>query len=412
MIKTRYYLFILMAFAFAACASDSDLLPIGEGDTDIMMPEEISGIYGNAPILEYDGDPITRSTLTFDITTKTLQFSWEEGDLVGVFPVPEGEESNEYSQTTYKINQVITAHRAKFIQNDKDVNPVKKGKEYVSYKPAQINYDGNSSTIPVSFADQYQESQVAMKYYWDTNASGSAPNNETYRDSEKNASKHLPDYDIQVSSGAAPDDNNLSFDYTRLVSFVRLYIKLTDQITYDSVIILNKDADFIINATMDISKKVSSEAFTPTKTSHYVTLRLGARTYSEEDKKYIYAGFKVWDDTEEMKKAEPVDICPMWSNKNKKAYMVVYMAFAPIALKSLPYGCTLYVLGHDKAGNKKYYRATAPLTRLDLLQNKIHQWAPSDNAAPDDPIELVPLQVEEWKTDMNFDNEGTGTEDW
>lgn len=393
-----------MAFVFAACASDSDLLPIGEGDTDITMPEETSGIYGNAPILEYDGDPITRSTLTFDITTKTLQFSWEEGDLVGVFPVPEGEESNEYSQTTYKINQVITAHRAKFIQNDDDVNPVKKGKEYVSYKPAQINYDGNSSTIPVSFADQYQESQVAMKYYWDTNASGSAPNNETYRDSEKNASKHLPKYDIQVSSGAAPEDNNLSFDYTRLSSFVRLYIKLTDQITYDSVIILNKDANFYINATMDISKKLSSEAFKPTKTSHYVTLRLGAR--SEKDGKYSYAGFKVWDDE------STVDKCPMWSNKNKKTYMVVYMAFAPIALKSLPDGCTLYVLGHDEAGNKKYYRATAPLTKLDLLQNKIHQWAPSDNAAPDAPIELVPVQVEEWKADMNFDNEGTGTEDW
>ena len=408
--KTTYYLYLLMAFALAACAGDSDLLPIGEGDADITMPEETSGIYGNAPILEYDGDPITRSTLTFDITTKTLQFSWEEGDLVGVFPE---QENNSKSQTTYKINQVITPHRAKFIQNDVSVN-VKKGDKYVSYKPAQINYEGNSSTIPVSFANQYQDNQVAMKYYWDTNVEGNGPNNATYRDSEKEASKHLPDYDIQVSSGAAPEDNNLSFDYTRLVSFVRLYIKLTDQITYDSVIILNKDADFIINATMDISKKVSSEAFTPTKTSHYVTLRLGAR--SEKDGKYSYAGFKVWDDTEKMKQAEPVDIniCPMWSNKNSKAYMVVYMTFAPYAMKSLslPDGCTLYVLGHDEAGNKKYYRATKPLTKLDLLQNKIHQWAPSDNAAPDDPIELVPVQVEEWKADMNFDNEGTGTEDW
>ncbi len=408
--KTTYYLYLLMAFALAACAGDSDLLPIGEGDADITMPEETSGIYGNAPILEYDGDPITRSTLTFDITTKTLQFSWEEGDLVGVFPE---QENNSKSQTTYRINQVITPHRAKFKQNDVSVN-VKKGDKYVSYKPAQINYEGNSSTIPVSFANQYQDNQVAMKYYWDTNVEGNGPNNATYRDSEKEASKHLPDYDIQVSSGAAPEDNNLSFDYTRLVSFVRLYIKLTDQITYDSVIILNKDADFIINATMDISKKVSSEAFTPTKTSHYVTLRLGAR--SEKDGKYSYAGFKVWDDTEKMKQAEPVDIniCPMWSNKNSKAYMVVYMTFAPYAMKSLslPDGCTLYVLGHDEAGNKKYYRATKPLTKLDLLQNKIHQWAPSDNAAPDDPIELVPVQVEEWKADMNFDNEGTGTEDW
>ena len=86
------------------------------------------------------------------------------------------------------------------------------------------------------------------------------------------------------------------------------------------------------------------------------------------------------------------------------------MMFAPIDLKSLGVKSTLYVIGHDSDNNKRYYKAT--LSKINIAQNKVQQWAPAQMNDPDGAIELTPVQVEEWLEDTNFDNEGTGTDDW
>ena len=399
--KPIYILYVLLIFAVVGCVNDLDMTPIGEETVDVTVPEENGdGVYGNAPVVDF-GDSLTRSTLTFDYNTRTLLFSWEMGDLVGVFP---DREDNHKSQIVYTVNEMISAHRARFTQKDNAVSPVKTGDLFVSYKPAKDNYDGNSSTIPFSFANQYQENPVNMKSYWDTlQAKPPIGEGKYYKESEKMASSHLPKYDFQVSAGAAPRDNHLVFDYTRLSSFVRLYLKVTEEATYDSIIILNKDADFFIDGTMDISKNVSSEAFTPKTKLHYVTLRLGEKTVKNGVTEY--AGFKIWNDQNDEKK------CALWSATKNAGYIVAYMAFVPIQLKNLANGCTLYLLGHDKSGNKKYYRAKQPLSKYNLEQNKIQQWAPSEHSV-DEPIEVIPVEVEEWKADMEFSNEGTGTEEW
>ena len=400
--KTIYILYVLLIFAVVGCVNDLDMTPIGEETVDVTVPEEDGdGVYGNAPVVDF-GDALTRSTLTFDYNTRTLLFSWEINDLVGVFPV---QDDNSRLQIAYKVNEIISAHRARFTQKDNAVSPVKTGDLFVSYKPAKDNYDGNSSTIPVSFANQYQENPVNMKSYWDT-LKVNKGEGKYYKASEEMASIHLPKYDYEVSSGAAPRDNHLVFDYTRLSSFVRLYLKVTEEATYDSIIILNKDADFFIDGTMDISKNVSSKAFTPKTKLHYVTLRLGKKTVKNGVTEY--AGFKIWNDN---KAPKIEDQCALWSAEKKAGYIVAYMAFVPIQLKNLANGCTLYLLGHDKSGNKKYYRAKQPLSKYNLEQNKIQQWAPSEHSV-DEPIEVVPVEVEEWKADMEFSNEGTGTEEW
>ena len=400
--KTIYILYVLLIFAVVGCVNDLDMTPIGEETVDVTVPEEDGdGVYGNAPVVDF-GDALTRSTLTFDYKTRTLLFSWVMGDLVGVFPV---QDDNSKSQIVYTVNEMISAHRARFTQKDNAVSPeIKTGNLFVSYKPAKEKYEGKSTEIPFSFANQYQENPVNMKSYWDTlqvNGEG-----KYYKESEKMASKHLPKYDFQVSAGAAPRDNHLVFDYTRLSSFVRLYLKVKEEATYDSIIILNKDADFFIDGTMDISKNVSSEAFTPKTTLHYVTLRLGEKTVVDGVTKYD--GFSIWNDhqTEDDEKK-----CALWSATKQAGYIVAYMAFVPIQLKNLANGCTLYLLGHDKSGNKKYYRAKTTLSKYNLEQNKIQQWAPSENSV-DEPIEVIPVEVEEWKADMEFSNEGTGTEEW
>lgn len=402
--KTIYILCVLLIFAVVGCVNDLDMTPIGEETVDVTVPEEDGdGVYGNVPVVDFD-DALTRSTLTFDYKTRTLLFSWVMGDLVGVFP---DREDNRNSQIEYTVNEIISAHRARFTQVDQDAQPdnINKGEQFVSYKPATENYEGNSTEIPVSFANQYQENPVNMKSYWDTlqvNGEG-----KYYKESEKMASKHLPKYDFQVSAGAAPRDNHLVFDYTRLSSFVRLYLKVKEEATYDSIIILNKDADFFIDGTMDISKNVSSEAFTPKTKLHYVTLRLGEKT-TDENGVTKYAGFEIWNDN----KAPKIENqCALWSATKNAGYIVAYMAFVPIQLKNLANGCTLYLLGHDKSGNKKYYRAKTTLSKYNLEQNKIQQWAPSEHSV-DEPIEVIPVEVEEWKADMEFSNEGTGTEEW
>ena len=403
--KTIYILYVLLIFAVVGCVNDLDMTPIGEETVDVTVPEEDGdGVYGNAPVVDF-GDALTRSTLTFDYNTRTLLFSWEMDDLVGVFPV---QDDNSKSQIVYTVNEMISAHRARFTQKDNAVSPeIKTGNLFVSYKPAKEKYEGNSTEIPVSFANQYQEHPVNMKSYWDTlKANPPIGEGKYYKESEKMASKHLPKYDFQVSAGAAPRDNHLVFDYTRLSSFVRLYLKVKEEATYDSIIILNKDADFFIDGTMDISKNVSSEAFTPKTKLHYVTLRLGKKTVV--DGVTEYAGFSIWNDNLTQINEKK---CALWSATKNAGYIVAYMAFVPIQLKNLANGCTLYLLGHDKSGNKKYYRAKQPLSKYNLEQNKIQQWAPSENSE-DEPIEVIPVEVEEWKADMEFSNEGTGTEEW
>lgn len=398
--KTIYILYVLLIFAVVGCVNDLDMTPIGEETVDVTVPEEDGdGVYGNAPVVDF-GDALTRSTLTFDYKTRTLLFSWVMGDLVGVFPV---QDDNSKSQIVYTVNEMISAHRARFTQKDNAVSPeIKTGNLFVSYKPATENYEGKSTEIPFSFANQYQENPVNMKSYWDT-LQVNKGEGKYYKESEKMASKHLPEYDFQVSAGAAPRDNHLVFDYMRLSSFVRLYLKVKEEATYDSIIILNKDADFFIDGTMDISKNVSSEAFTPKTKLHYVTLRLGEKTVENGVTKY--AGFRIWNDQNDEKK------CALWSAEKEAGYIVAYMAFVPIQLKDLANGCTLYLLGHDDSGNKKYYRAKTPLSKYNLEQNKIQQWAPSEHSV-DEPIEVIPVEVEEWKADMEFSNEGTGTEEW
>ena len=402
--KTIYILYVLLIFAVVGCVNDLDMTPIGEETVDVTVPEEDGdGVYGNAPVVDF-GDALTRSTLTFDYNTRTLLFSWVMGDLVGVFPV---QDDNSKSQIVYTVNEMISAHRARFTQVDNAVSPeITTGKQFVSYKPAKDNYERKSSEIPFSFANQYQENPVNMKSYWDSLQVSSIGEGKYYKESEKMASKHLPKYDYQVSAGAAPRDNHLVFDYTRLSSFVRLYLKVKEEATYDSIIILNKDADFFIDGTMDISKNVSFEAFTPKTKLHYVTLRLGKKTVVDGVTKYD--GFSIWNDhqTEDDEKK-----CALWSATKQAGYIVAYMAFVPIQLKNLANGCTLYLLGHDDSGNKKYYRATKPLSKYNLEQNKIQQWAPSEHSV-DEPIEVIPVEVEEWKADMEFSNEGTGTEEW
>ena len=157
---------------------------------------------------------------------------------------------------------------------------------------------------------------------------------------------------------------------------------------------------------MDISATDAASAFTNPTTGHSVSLKLGKASKQVVNGKETttYEGFRVWkDDATE-------DKCTLWSNRYNKAYIVLYMTFAPIELKNLSLNSTLYLVGHDKNNNKQYYKAT--LGKINIVQNKVQQWAPAQMDDPDGAIVPTQVEVEEWLEDTNFDNEGTGTEDW
>lgn len=379
--KTIYY--ILLATILMACNHDVDL----ESTDNSGNVETDEGVYGTLAQIETDAQVQTRSTLSFDYKTKTMLFSWQETDKIGVFPYTA---DNPSTQSVFNVDKVLSNHKASFKTNDGDVAfDIKKGTTYLSYLPVYAKNEGGSNSVPVSFRDQVQNNMVDMKNYY---AVGS--NRKDYEASEVKAGEHLPKYDYQTSTAVSPVDGSLHFEYQRLSSIVRFFLKVTDQITYDEIYVINKEADFIVEAKMDISKSVSADAFTNPVTSHSVSLKLGEN------------GFKVWDDND----TETENKCVLWSDLYGKAYIVLYMMFAPIDLKSLGVKSTLYVIGHDSDNNKRYYKAT--LSKINIAQNKVQQWAPDQMNDPDGAIELTPVQVEEWLEDTNFDNEGTGTDDW
>ncbi|MGN1375869.1 MAG: hypothetical protein ACI4V5_04860 [Prevotella sp.] len=394
--KIAYLYFLLLTLGFTACTNDDDR--ITEDVSDIA--DNGSSLYATLPSTGPVQQGKLRSTISFDDNTKTMVFSWEEGDKIAVFPY---KEDNSSTQVLYKIDEIKDAHNATFVQDDADVNygDITKGTTYVSYLPVVQNHEGGSNAIPVTFRNQAQENMVNMKDYY---AESSA--REDYKASEMKATEHLPKYDFLTSTAESPEDGSLHFQYTRLSSIVRLFLKVTDEITYDEIFIINKEADFILDAQMDISKTDSKEAFTNPTTAHTISLKLGKATKNIVDEQEIitYDGFKVWNDD------ATDDKCTLWSNRYNKGYIVLYMMFAPIELKNLSVNSTLYLIGHDNNKNKQYYKAT--LSKINIAQNKIQQWAPAQMDDPDGAIEVTKAEVEEWLEDTNFDNGGTGTDDW
>lgn len=394
-----------LALTLAGCSFD--LTDTSQDDAGSFDIADQKGVFGTLPEMEYNGESnLTRSSLTFDFVKKIMKFSWDDSednkDKIGV--LPESGEKN--AQQEYILTVKSSDLNAKFTQEDPDVNyPVGKGSKYYSYRPVVSTHEGGL-LVPVSFLNQKQTESPNMRAYYKREADThgeNTPNLDTYNESEKAASAHLGNYDFLVASCVAPSDNQLAFSYKRLGAIVRFYIRCPEQVYYDSIQVVNKDANFIIKADMDVTQSNSELAFKNNPvTSHVVSMEFdhlnntgGVHGFnldnSNNDNPY-------WRDTEEASK--------------KIGYIVAYMMFAPIDLKPTNIcQSTLYLIGHDKNNNKKYYQATAKLSRITIKQNNVQQWAPA-GFGPDTPIEFIPVDVETWKEGTNFDNNGDGTEDW
>lgn len=407
--KTIYTLFaIVLPLVLAGCAADhADITTDGAGERGLC---EYEGVTGSKPMPEYYGTA-TRATLAFNVVTSKLEFKWEKEDKVGVFAVRTDANGTEsvpaQSQTEFVVNELVSDLNVKFRISDEDFL-IKANTKYHSYSPYR-KHDGNN-ILPVKYTGQKQtESPDINAYYnWQVNkdAEDAQTNLTNYSASEAAASAHLSAYDYLVSSAVSPRDNVLHLQFVRLNAIVRFFLKVPEAVIYDSMQVVNKDADFIVAADIDITKQKSNYdattdpdyTFSNIRTSHIVSL--------EFDHKGNTAPTHGLDLTNENSNYY------IQAKNPKPGYIIAYMMFAPINLKSDDISnSTLYLIGHDSHGNKKYYRATTQLAKLAIGQNKFLQWTYTQTFN-EDPIEFEPVEMQTWKDDTTFSNDGGGTEGW
>lgn len=392
-----YTYFIAFIIALLTFSCTNDLAEMPAEDLPIADPKDC--IIGISPQIEPEEEGLTRSSLTFSPTLRAMTFAWDATDALGVFPINATNISTAQQKFSINAND-INGLSAKFSNADTDVNSITSGQRYVAYSPFTA-VDEDKKFIHVTYRNQIQKESVNMDAYY--KRSQSDEQMQAYLASEKEASAHLGKYDYMVSAATAPEHGNMSFQFTRLGSIVRFYLRIPAEGFYDSIQVINKDAAFILDADMDITKTNSSEAFTNSVTSHIVSLSF-QKEKKEEGGNVSHSGFDLTDTPDNHYYGTP--------SSGRRGYIIAYMMFAPINLNTANIGkSTLYLLGHDKNGNKTYFRAKDKLTKINIAQNKTQQWAPAQ-LENDQPIDFVPVEVEIWKNDTNFDNDGTGTDDW
>lgn len=390
-----YFIAFIIALLTFSCTNDLAEMPA----EDLPLADPKDCIIGISPQIEPEEEGLTRSSLTFSPTLRAMTFAWDATDALGVFPINATNISTAQQKFSINAND-INGLSAKFSNADTDVNSITSGQRYVAYSPFTA-VDEDKKFIHVTYRNQIQKESVNMDAYYQRSQSDEQM--QAYLASEKEASAHLGKYDYMVSAATAPKHGNMSFQFTRLGSIVRFYLRIPAEGFYDSIQVINKDAAFILDADMDITKTNSSEAFTNSVTSHIVSLSF-QKEKKEEGGNVSHSGFDLTDTPDNHYYGTP--------SSGRRGYIIAYMMFAPINLNTANIGkSTLYLLGHDKNGNKTYFRAKDKLTKINIAQNKTQQWAPAQ-LENDQPIDFVPVEVEIWKNDTNFDNDGTGTDDW
>lgn len=388
--------YIAALLLLAACSSENIVI---EPATD--TAEEVAGIGVRIEAPVGLGDEfISRASLTYDDAEDIMAFQWGNDDLLGVFACDnDASKRQQLSFSQLKDDPRNTNPDPSdpllryFETNDHQV-VVNPENQYVACLPY---FDGKQlldyTKIPVSYTGQRQTKPVDFSNYWNDKTDAD------YKTSQQDASAHLSQYDYLCSGVTTPDANgSIHFDLSRMGAIVRFWIRIDpkNNYVYDELQLVNKDADFITEATMDAATKT----LTATGTSHVMALQLG-----EEGK-----GF----DMTTQSQVDNKSTTPFYDyyNGTYTGYIMAYMMLAPINLKGNDVeNCELYLVAHEKehSENKHYFKATG-LSKPDLQPNSFYKWTivPGE----DEPIEFTNITVEEWREGTTFDNNGAGTGTW
>jgi len=456
--KIRNILFALpLALTLIACSDDD----IATTSTSTNPLDELGAVTGTmANVAEFEegaGDDalVSKSQFYYDRVNKKMKFTWVKAtDHIGIFA-----EANKTQQMDFKLDpeQELTVQATSvtgaFVPNDSYVNPIVGGTLYYSYFPF-ITKDPKTgdftyNAIPISYKGQVQAANEEMNRYW-------TGDNENFLLSEKAAAAHLGNYGYLIADATATAGNHVHFHYTHMGSVVRFYLACpslaSDDIYYDSLQVYNSEANFTLEATMDLATKV----VTPTKTSHVISLGFYPAIDMTNNSDNTKNTYHYWD-----------------QDFPEDGYIMAYMMISPIDLKSVSESSTLYLLGRkpsyytyedykkakdnstitedafnalDKVERMKIYETMdaynaamepdvtaerwsemtnidkmkdytrkvykATLSKINFQAGKHHQWSTAA-LAPDDPIKFEEITIQKWKEGVNYTNtDGAGTGDW
>ncbi len=471
---------LTLTFTLFSC-SDSDIAGISSGEEE-NGEFTVTGTMANVAVFEEgagEQDGIrSKAQVYYDRVGGKLMFSWYKPasddveydtkvDKIGIFAA-----TNSEVQMGYKLNpdvdliQKETTTTGTFMSMDPDVENFTNGTRYYSYYPYNSAGGFTSANVPISYAGQVQTANEQMGYYfnWD---------DPEYLESEKEAAAHLGKYNYMVSSATSPTDQYVKFYYNHVGSIVRFYMTcpsgVDENVFYDSLQVYNSEANFTIEATMNISEK----SVMPTRTSHVMSLGFHPAIDMTCNNKHDATTSTEYGEYEKK-------ISWYWKKNGTKGYIMAYMMTSPINLHEYNEFPTLYLIGRQaayytreeynaakgyedgddgymdedddyaalpkiqrmkiyeaselrayntakgtsytaeqfaalplsdrmKGYTRKFYKAE--LVKLNLEASKHHQWVPVAN--PDGPITFEEITIQEWEEGTGFTNDdGVGTEDW
>ena len=367
MLKYKSYIVLFaVAAMMASCSQDVIEDSVSHGDE----------IYATLPELE-DGNVMTRSALIYNYSEKKMHFTWESGDTVGVFAV--NDDASRRQQVHFNLTKGAGTKNGGFESSDESLRTIEKDKSYIAFRP--YSKEDDYAKLDVKYEGQKAKAFPKMKYFPFTGNTGKDV--DKYNESEKAASAHLAKADYMVTEATqALVDGYCAFDFKRLGAVVRFYMKSPNNIIYDGLQLVAKGKKFIQTGILESEEM----ELIPLKTNNTMYLTFSPTLdLSNEDSCYYYKG---------------------------AGYIVTYMMIAPIDLRDAE-DISIYLKGHDAAGNSHYYKSKGELAKPNLTANMFYQWTSGDNNG-DPAIIFDHISVQEWERDVIYSNgeEGTGTSTW
>ena len=452
--KILTYMTLMAAVLLTAC-SDDDLVQ-SSTKTPQVADIALEGNYITMPIAlheeDWDGNdmPSSKAQLYYDYSSGQATFSWEIGDLVGVYPVTGNPATSSIQQ--WKIWHVTKSGNKSigiFDETDEDI-PAYFGQSFIAVFP-YISDDTDYTDIPITYIGQIQSASSKIHKY-------RIGANEEYVNSEQVAGSHLPDYDYLVDTEreATEDGGKVRFDMKRLGAVSRFFIKIPEKVVFDSLQVYNSEKEFTLRTRLDAS--TGEYAAEPIRKSHTISLQLNRFGFdywkSVADDDNYYSSSVGWTMQCYMMVA-PIDLSEestptstlyligrephfyanaeeynaawgtsideaTFNGKTQEEKMKVYINVSAFntakgltgddALNETQFNA-LSTAQKMSEWTRKVYKADN-LVKKDFQADGLYQWTVT-GAGADDPITFQNITIQEWTEGTVFtNNDGNGTEEW
>lgn len=397
------YIILFFSILFASCDKDAS--------QDIEQLKE-DGSYVSIPHFKVDEG--SRTALVYDHVSGSMLFSWKENeDNIGILTTRDYRSNTTDGTAIESLATPWSYWLTEYIETDSkvwnEIEPTVQGwvltndYGYTSYYPYDNKKVGSPfNAYPITYEGQMQTVNVDMRTYYKANGDY-AP----YVAQEKAASSHLAPFDYMLSTEKRPwGIDKVRFPFEHLGSIVRFFLRIPRNVNgeyhFNRITVVAPKPVFYMNATVNMTNCKGEEPIVAE--NHLTKLDISKKMQLGLD------GFVMDYEKEEYSR-----------------YFIAYMMLCPVNLQTALTASDklfLYLEGkkveRDSEGNvtseQPVYFRTSDLTNglehINFKAGYVYQW--TDGAmAPEDPILLEPIEVEEWNA-LDIDNtvNGNGTSLW